>query len=69
MKFRKLIAASAALCLAAPAASNAMTAWATQPIAEVIAGDVNVDYTFNLADIVLFQCSSLLIKNPVPEEM
>ncbi len=55
MKFRKLIAASAALCLAAPAASNAMTAWATQPIAEVIAGDVNVDYTFNLADIVLFQ--------------
>lgn len=55
MKFKRIIAAAAALCLAAPAASNAMTAWATKPIGEVIAGDVNVDYTFNLADIVLFQ--------------
>lgn len=55
MKFRKMIAAAAALCIAAPAAAGAMTAIATQPIDKVVAGDVNVDYIFNLSDIVLFQ--------------
>lgn len=55
MKFKKLIAAVAALCLAAPAATETLTAWATKPIDKVVPGDVNVDYAFNLADIVLFQ--------------
>ena len=55
MKFRKLIAAAAALCLTVPAVGEALPAIATQPIAKVVAGDVNVDYVFNLADIVLFQ--------------
>ncbi|MBP5581403.1 MAG: hypothetical protein J6X85_06415 [Ruminococcus sp.] len=55
MKFRKLIAAAAALCITAPAATEAVNAWATQPIDKVVPGDVNVDYTFNLADMVLFQ--------------
>lgn len=55
MKFRKTIAAVAALCLAAPAVTGGLTATATQPIGKVVAGDVNVDYVFNLADIVVFQ--------------
>ena len=58
MKFRKLIAASAALCLAAPATTNAMTAWATPPLnsKNIVTGDANLDYVFNLADIVLYRC-------------
>lgn len=57
MKFRKLIAAVSALCLAAPAASGAMTAWATPPLnsENIVAGDANLDYVFNLSDIVIFQ--------------
>ena len=50
MKFTKLIAAAAALCLAAPAASSTMTSALTPPPQ----GDVNGDFIFNLSDIVMF---------------
>lgn len=55
MKFRRIIAAAAALCIAAPAATEALTATVAKPIDKIVAGDANVDYVFNLADIVLFQ--------------
>lgn len=51
MKFTKFIAAAAALCLAAPAAVSTMTSALTPPPQ----GDVNGDFIFNLADIVMFQ--------------
>jgi serpin B len=51
MKFTKVIAAAAALCLAAPAALPTVTTALTPPPQ----GDVNGDFVFNLADIVMFQ--------------
>ena len=57
MKFKRLTAAVAALCIALPAATEALNATGTPAINSdnIVAGDVNVDYVFNLADIVLFQ--------------
>ena len=51
MKFTKVIAAAAALCLAAPAAVSTVTSALTPPPI----GDVNGDFVFNLSDIVSFQ--------------
>ena len=57
MGFKRLTAAAAALCITVPTVSGVVTANATPPInsQNIVAGDVNVDYVFNLSDIVLFQ--------------
>ncbi|MBR5683336.1 MAG: hypothetical protein IKW96_08710 [Ruminococcus sp.] len=57
MKFRKIIAAAAALTIAAPAATSAFISNATPPLdsKNIVTGDTNLDQVFNLADIVLFQ--------------
>ncbi|MBO7474645.1 MAG: hypothetical protein J6U00_11745 [Ruminococcus sp.] len=57
MDFRRIIAAVAALCITAPTVSGIVTTNATSPINSdnIVTGDVNVDYVFNLSDIVLFQ--------------
>ena len=51
MKFTRIIAAAAALCLAAPTAAATVTSALTPPPV----GDVNGDFVFNLSDIVMFQ--------------
>lgn len=57
MNFKKIIAAAAALCIAAPAATATFISNATPPLSSdnIVSGDANIDYVFNLADIVLFQ--------------
>ena len=57
MNFKKIIAAAAALTIAIPAISVSLISNATPPIDSnnIISGDANIDYVFNLADIVLFQ--------------
>ncbi|MCR5601235.1 MAG: hypothetical protein K6G33_10910 [Ruminococcus sp.] len=51
MKFTKLFAAAAALCIAAPSTLPTTSTALTPPPQ----GDVNGDFIFNLSDIVLFQ--------------
>lgn len=57
MILRKLTAAAAALCITFPSAASALTGFAANPLDsnDIVAGDVNGDYVFNLSDIVLFQ--------------
>ncbi len=57
MNFKKIIAGAAALTLAIPAISASLTSNATPPIDSnnIVSGDANIDYVFNLSDIVLFQ--------------
>ena len=52
MKFRKILAAAAALCIAVPAAIAGQAA-ALDPAP--VKGDVNSDFIFNLADVVMYQ--------------
>ena len=56
MKFKRSAAVIAALCIALPSATGALNAAGTPPLNSnnIVAGDVNIDYVFNLSDIVLF---------------
>ncbi|HNZ99382.1 dockerin type I repeat-containing protein [Ruminococcus sp.] len=52
MKIRKMLAALAALCIAVPVTIAGQAGALT--LAPVV-GDVNSDFTFNLADMVMYQ--------------